>query len=188
MKVSQGKLKARTADEYGRLLRSYVLDSLGARAVAAVSPAHVEQLLAALVRQQSRQGDCKPFTPGTVKHVWDVTAAGAAGTPCSTRLIAANPCDAVDFSASKATGDHTGFVHRPSDRRGGWPAERCNRRNTALWVRRPALPAYPAYALMVEFMAYTGLRAAEVAGLEVGDLMFAPGPKLLGEGRSDQGT
>jgi integrase len=30
---------------------------------------------------------------------------------------------------------------------------------------------------MVEFMAYTGLRAAEVAGLEVGDLSFAPGQK-----------
>ena len=39
----------------------------------------------------------------------------------------------------------------------------------------PGLPAYPAYALMVELMAYTGLRAAEVAGLEVGDLVFAPG-------------
>jgi integrase len=30
---------------------------------------------------------------------------------------------------------------------------------------------------MVEFMAYTGLRAAEVSGLEVGDLVFAPGPR-----------
>jgi integrase len=39
----------------------------------------------------------------------------------------------------------------------------------------PGLRAYPAYALMVEFMAYTGLRAAEVSGLEVGDLVFAPG-------------
>ena len=37
------------------------------------------------------------------------------------------------------------------------------------------MPAYPVYALMVEFMAYTGLRASEVAGLEVGDLTFAPG-------------
>jgi integrase len=41
----------------------------------------------------------------------------------------------------------------------------------------PGLPAYPAYALMVEFMAYSGLRAAEVSGLEVGDLVFAPGPR-----------
>lgn len=36
------------------------------------------------------------------------------------------------------------------------------------------LPAYPIYALMVEFMASTGLRAAEVAGLEVADIRFAP--------------
>ena len=37
--------------------------------------------------------------------------------------------------------------------------------------------AYPAYALMVEFMAYTGLRVSEVAGLEVGELVLALGPK-----------
>ncbi|PRC52057.1 site-specific integrase, partial [Mycobacterium sp. ITM-2017-0098] len=43
------------------------------------------------------------------------------------------------------------------------------------------LPAYPAYALMVEFMAYSGLRAGEVAGLEIGDLLFAPGPKCSGK-------
>jgi integrase len=63
VKVSQGKLKARTAGEYDRLLRCYVLDSLGPLAVAAISPAHIEQLLAALVRQAARQGDRKPLTP-----------------------------------------------------------------------------------------------------------------------------
>ena len=36
------------------------------------------------------------------------------------------------------------------------------------------LPALPVYALMVEFAAYTGLRASELAGLEVADLSFAP--------------
>ena len=93
------------------------------------------------------------------------------------KAIAANPCDAVDFSASKATGDNTGFVHRPLT------AGEVGRLSAAIagtppyGYDGPALPAYPAYALMVEFMAYTGLRAAEVAGLEVGDLTFAPGPK-----------
>jgi integrase len=29
------------------------------------------------------------------------------------RAIAANPCDAVDFSATRATGDKSGFEHRP---------------------------------------------------------------------------
>jgi len=32
------------------------------------------------------------------------------------------------------------------------------------------------YALMVEFAAYTGLRASELAGLEIADLVFAPVP------------
>ncbi|MGE5696636.1 MAG: hypothetical protein ACM4D3_15815 [Candidatus Sericytochromatia bacterium] len=35
---------------------------------------------------------------------------------------------------------------------------------------------YPGYELMTYFAAYTGLRAEELAGLEVGDLVFAPGP------------
>lgn len=40
-----------------------------------------------------------------------------------------------------------------------------------------AIVEYPVYALMVEFMAYTGLRAAEVSGLEIRDLVFSPGPR-----------
>lgn len=38
------------------------------------------------------------------------------------------------------------------------------------------LPAYPVYALMVDFLAYSGLRSAENAGLEVGDLVFTTRP------------
>lgn len=176
VKVSQGKLKARTADEYGRLLRSYVLGSLGPLAVAAVTSAHVEQLLAALVRQASRQGDRKPLTPGTVKHIWEVTRR-VLKYALQHKAITANPCDAVDFAASRAIGDHGAFEHHPLT------AEQVGRLTAAIAGRPPegyhgpALPAYPAYALMVEFMAYTGLRAAEVAGLEVGDLTFAPGRK-----------
>lgn len=176
VKVSQGNLKARTADEYGRLLRSYVLDALGPLAVAAVTPAHVEQLLATLVKQASRQGDRRPLTPGTVKHSWDVTRR-VFKYALQHRAIRANPCDAVDFSTSRATSDHRGFQHRPLT------AEEVSRLSAAIAgnppadYRGPALPAYPSYALMVEFMSYTGLRAAEIAGLEVGDLAFAPGPK-----------
>lgn len=38
------------------------------------------------------------------------------------------------------------------------------------------LPAYPIYALMVDFLACSGLRSAENAGLEVGDLQFVSRP------------
>jgi integrase len=40
---------------------------------------------------------------------------------------------------------------------------------------------------MVEFMAYTGLRAAEVSGVEVGDLLFAPGPRCSVKVRRTKG-
>jgi integrase len=176
VKVSQEKLKARTADEYGRLLRSYVLGYLGPLAVAMVAPAHIEQLLAALVRQTSRQGNRKPLTPGTVKHIWDVTRR-VFKYALQHKAILANPCDAVDFSASRATGGNSGFEHHPLT------AEEVGRLSAAIagtppdGYDGPALPAYSTYALMVEFMAYTGLRAGEVAGLEVGDLAFAPGLK-----------
>ena len=144
--------------------------------MAAVTPAHCEQLLAALVRQASSQGDRKPLTPGTVKHAWDVTRRVIKYALRHT-AIPANPFDAVDFSASRATGDHITFEHRPltAEQVGALSAAIAG--HPAADYNGPALPAYPAYALLVEFMAYTGLRASEVAGLEVGDLAFAPGPR-----------
>jgi integrase len=176
LKVAQGKLKQRTVDEYARLLRCYVLDELGGTVIAAIIPAHCEAVLTALVRQASRQGDREPLTPGTVKHVWDVLRR-VLRYAVHHGAIAANPTDRVDFSASRTTGDHARFEHRPltaaevgalSAAVAGSPPEGYN---------APTLPAYPTYALMVEFTAYTGLRAAEVSGLEVGDLLFAPGPR-----------
>jgi len=157
LKVAQGKLKQRTVDEYDRLLRCYVLDELGGTAIAAISPAHCEALLTALVRRASRQGDRKPLTPGTVKHVWDVLRR-VLRYALHHGAVATNPTDRVDFSASRATGDHARFEHRPLT------AEQVGRLTAAIAGEVPGLPAYPAYALMVGFMAYTGLRAAEVSG------------------------
>lgn len=170
LKVAQGKLKQRTVDEYDRLLRTYILGELGGTAIAAVTPASCEGLLTALVRQASRQGDRKPLTPGTVKHVWDVLRR-VLRYALHHGAIATNPTDRVDFSASRATGDRESFEHHPLT------AEELGRLAAAVRGEVPGLPAYPAYALMVEFMPYTGLRAAEVSGLEVGDLVFAPGPR-----------
>jgi integrase len=70
------------------------------------------------------------------------------------KAISANPCDAVDFSASRATGGHGAFEHHPLT------AEQVVWLSAAVAGDVSGLPAYPAYALMVEFMAYTGLRAS----------------------------
>ena len=67
--------------------------------------------------------------------------------------IATNPTDRVDFSASRATGDREAFEHHPLT------AEQVGRLAAAVRGDVPGLPEYPVYALMVEFMAYTGLRA-----------------------------
>jgi integrase len=170
LKVAQGKLKQRTVDEYDRLLRTYVLGELGGTALAAITPAHCEALLTALVRQASRQGGKKPLTPGTVKHIWDVLRR-ALRYAVHHAATATNPTERVDFSASRATGDHARFEHHPLN------AEQVGRLVAAIRGEVPGLPAYPAYGLLIEFLAYTGLRAAEISGLEVGDLVFSPGPR-----------
>ena len=176
LRVASGKIKQRTVDEYDRLLRCYVLDQLGSLAVAVITPAHCEQLLTALVRKQSRQGDRETLAPGTVKHVWDVLRR-VLRYAVHHGAISANPTDRVDFSASRATGDHARFEHRPLSAVEVGALSATIAGNPPDDYKGPALPAYPAYALMVEFMAYSGLRASEVAGLEVGDLVFAAGPR-----------
>lgn len=87
----------------------------------------------------------------------------------------------VDFSASRATGDYAGFEHHPLS------AQEVGAVSAAVAGKVHGLPAYPAYALMVEFMANTGLRAAEVSGLEVGDVVFSPGPRCVVNVRRTKG-
>jgi integrase len=61
-------------------------------------------------------------------------------------------------------------------------AKRRNPRHHPLTAEQVAAVAvsvgirYPVYELLTLFAAYTGLRAEELAGLEVGDIMFVPGP------------
>ncbi len=173
VRVASGKLKAATAAKYQRLLEFYVLPELGGTAVAAITPAHCEQLLTTLVNRRSRVGDGGALTPATVTHVWR-TYTKVLRYALHHGALTSNPADRVDFSGARATGDHARFEHRPLT------AEQVGALSAAIAGRVPdrsgPLPAYPVYALMVEFMAYTGLRAGEVAGLEIQDLVFGPGP------------
>ena len=77
--------------------------------------------------------------------------------------LVSNPVDRVDFSANRATGDRESFEPHPLTPE--QIADVC----AALRGERPGrdgkpLPAYPVYAPMVEFAAYTGLRASVLAG------------------------
>ena len=132
----------------------------GAKAIASIAPAHCEQLLTALVRKQSRQGDRKAITPGTVKHVWDV-ARRVLRYAVQHRALDANPTDRVDFSASHATGDHARVEHRPLTAAEVGALSAAVAGNPLDDYDGPALPAYPAYALLAEFMAYSGYALAK---------------------------
>ena len=178
VKVSQGKLKQRTVDEYARLLRCYVLPDLGGLAVASITPAHCEQFLAALVRQQSRQGNRAPLTPGTVKHAWDMLRR-VLRYALQHGALTANPAERVDFSANRAIGDRSRFEHYPLTAGQVGALSAAIAGTPPADYIGPALPAYPVYGLMVEFMAYTGLRASEVTGLEVQDVVFTPGANAI---------
>jgi integrase len=128
----------------------------------------------ALAANLARAADCflvawflaalvaRGLTPATLKHHWSVLRAVFVYA-LRHKAITANPADGVEFSANSA--------------------KRRNRRHYPLTAEQVAAVAssigerYPVYELMTLFAAYTGLRAEELAGLEVGDLVFTPGPK-----------
>lgn len=153
VRVASGKLKADTVDGYERRLGVYVLPEFGAKAIASITPAHCEQFLAALVG--------RGMAPATLKHHWS-TLRAVFVYALRHKAITTNPVDGVDFS--------------------GNCAKRRNKRHRPLRASEVAAVAekigerYPVYQLLTLFAAYTGPRAEEIAGLEVGDLVFTPGP------------
>jgi len=154
IKVASGRVKADTVDKYAKQLAVYALPEFGAMAIAAITPAHCEKFLAALV--------ARGMAPATLKHHWSTLRAVFVYAHRH-MAIASNPLDGVDFSTNGS--------------------QRRNRRHYPLTSERVAAVAaevgnrYPVYELLTLFAAYTGLRAEELAGLEVADLALAPGPK-----------
>ncbi|AOS91784.1 MULTISPECIES: tyrosine-type recombinase/integrase [Mycobacterium] len=153
VKAASGKVKADTVDGYQGRLAVYALPEFGGKAIASITPAHCEQFLAALV--------ARGMSPATLKHHWSTLRAVFVYAQRH-KAITSNPVDGVDYSGNSA--------------------KRRNKRHHPLKaVEVAAVSAsvgerYPVYELMTLFVAYTGPRAEEIAGLEVGDLVFTPGP------------
>lgn len=179
VKVAQGRLKQRTLNGYGQVVRHDLLPTFGAKAIGAISPKDCEDFLAALVRRQSRQHGGAPLKAGTVKHAWNGLRR-VMKYAMQHGAITSSPCDRVDYDGGRATGDREKFQHHPLT------AAQVGRLSAAISgnaddANGQQLPAYPVYALMVEFLAYSGLRAAENSGLEVGDLAFTTRPGADGD-------
>ena len=127
----------------------------GAKAIGKVTVTDCEQFRAELLANRR---------PRTVRNVWQMLDR-VLEYAYEHKAIGAVPTDVIDRSAAHyAVGDDTGFEPHPL---------------TAPQVAALAAKVgerYPVYGLLVLFMAYTGLRAAEVQGLEVRDLVLTTGP------------
>lgn len=156
IKVASGKVKADTVNKYAERLAVYALPEFGATAIAAITPARCERFLAALV--------ARGMAPATLKHHWS-TLRSVFVYALRHKAITSNPLDGVDFSTNGS--------------------RRRNRRHSPMTSEQVAAVAsgigarYPVYELFFLFAAYTGLRAEELAGLEVADLTFSPGPRCV---------
>ena len=154
VKAARGdKIRAATVDGYEKRLAVYALPEFGVMAIGSITPAHCEQFLVNLVN--------RGLTPAMLKHHWS-TMRNVFVYAMRHKAIAANPVDAVDFSAAST--------------------KRRNKRHCPLTGEQVAAVAasvgtrYPVYELLTLLVAYTGLRAEEVAGCEVADLTLGPGP------------
>ena len=154
-KVAAGKLKQHTCDRYEGTIRTHLLPVFGAKAVGAVTVTDCEQFRADLLATRR---------PRTVRTIWQLLDR-VLEYAYEHKSIGAVPTDVIDRAAARyAVGDDTGYEPHPL---------------TAPQVAALAAKVgerYAVYELLVLFMAYTGLRAAEVQGLEVRDLVLTVGP------------
>jgi integrase len=149
IKAASGKVKQATITGYQARLAVYALPQFGSNAIASITPAHCEQYLAALVQHD--------LAPATLKHHWSVLSA-VFTYAVRHKAITSNPTLAVDFSVTSARNTRKNARHYPLT------AEQVAAVAASIGER------YPVYELLTLFAAYTGLRAEELAGLEVQDI------------------
>jgi len=133
----------------------------------------------------------KPMHAKTVKHAWHVLSR-VFEYAARKDALEVNPILKTDYADNHKRGKKSAtatkrFDHHPlsidqlgdvsAALRGELPASAAQGQGD---TDSQPLPEYPIYALMVEFLASTGLRSAENAGLEVRDILFRPA--LAGHG------
>ena len=151
--VALGELKARSVSDREGALRRYVLPTFATRPVGGISRTDARDFRSALV--------ARGLAPATVKGAFDafrrvLELAVDAGVLC------ANPAVLRRKPGARATRHADGFEHRPLSR-------------TQLGAVVASAEASGSASaeldgLVILFLAYTGVRAAELAGLNVGDL------------------
>lgn len=175
-----GQVKPRVLADYRANYRRYIAESFGDRAVATITAADVRRWRAELMQPRPRPSHARPKTMtdadselvtlsrSTVKHAFE-TLRRILDVAVVDGALAANPCAAVPRTRA-ADPDAEPFTARPLS-----AAE-----IAAVAGHIATVQGHPIYGLVVLFAAFTGLRAGELAGLNVGDLMLAAIPGAAG--------
>jgi len=141
-----GRLRASTYEEYGYKLRKHILPRLGAVAISALTPAHIDAWLATLRRAGLAESSVLAIY--TIVH-------GGLDAAVKLRVLAVNPCDAVDPPSPRVK------------RRTVWDESQARRFR--------ALLAGDRLEALFLLLFGTGLRKGEVLGLRWSDVDLARG-------------
>jgi integrase len=190
-----GQVDSSTVDGYAAIYRAHIGPLFGSTPVASITTADVARFRAQLLaphaersyvtRGQSRPNPkgSKPSkrrtvtrSPKTVKHIVG-TLKRILDTALDDRAIESNPVvSGRRHTTKRRASDQSAFKHRPLSSSEvaalhDWIA--CERNNSV-------------YALAVLFTAYSGVRAAELQGLQVGDVTLSDVPGTVGSVRVER--
>ena len=150
--ATRGRASERTLRDYRITLDKWVLGkeqgNLGHLAIKAVRRSDIEAIVL-LMREAGR-------SPATIRHVV-LAARSVFGMAVSDRLILHNPCEGVQIPTAKT-------LNRAKFQPHFLTGQQVEALATAFDEDLPL------YGLLVRFLAYTGLRASELAGLNVEDV------------------
>ena len=140
------RLKPRTLDSYRKLYEKRIAEKFGNDRLSAVMRSKVQAWVTELVESG--------LAPGTVKHHY-VALRKLFKWAIKEQLLVSDPCEHVSLPRPANEHDYPILTLREIDRLAA--------------ALKDSLP----YGLLVRFMALTGLRAGEVAGLRVSDVELA---------------
>lgn len=157
--VARGRIRPSSLHGNEQVVRNTVKPLFGDRRVRNLAVDDIEEFIERVQIERK-------VTPATAKHHYGVLRQVLAFA-VRKQAMKVNPADGVRLDWSPA-------VNRAPFEPQALSEAEVRALADALRARSPGTP----WALMVEFMAYTGLRAGEVAGLNVGDL------RILASGRT----
>jgi integrase len=175
-----GNVKPRVLADYRANYRRYVSDPLGERAVATITAADVRRWRAELMEPRPRPAHGRPkgttgaeadqvtLSRSTVKHAFE-TLRRILDVAVVDGALTANPCASVPRTRTADPDAELFAVRSLTAAEIAAVAEHIGR-----------VQGHPIYGLVVLFAAFTGLRAGELPGLNVGDLLLPQIPGSAG--------